>query len=100
MKTIVTVIGARPQFIKAATVSRLVRQRRDVREILVHTGQHYDPSMSDVFFGELQIPAPDINLEIGSLSHGAQTGRMLERIEQVLMDVSPDWLLVYVIPEI
>lgn len=95
MKTVVTVIGARPQFIKAATVSRLIRERDDVREILVHTGQHYDSTMSDVFFDELGIPAPDINLEIGSLSHGAQTGRMLERIEEVLADVRPNWLLVY-----
>lgn len=95
MRTIVTVIGARPQFIKAATVSRLVRERKDAREVIIHTGQHYDPSMSAVFFDELEIPAPDINLEIGSLPHGAQTGRMLERIEEVLADIRPDWLLVY-----
>jgi len=95
LRTIVTVIGARPQFIKAATVSRLVRERKDAREVIIHTGQHYDPSMSAVFFDELEIPAPDINLEIGSLPHGAQTGRMLERIEEVLADIRPDWLLVY-----
>jgi len=95
LKTIVTVVGARPQFIKAATISRLIRRRTDAQEILIHTGQHYDPRMSAVFFDELKIPAPEINLEIGSLSHGAQTGRMLERLEQVLMEVAPDWLLVY-----
>lgn len=95
MNVIVSVIGARPQFIKAATVSRLFRGRGDAHEVLIHTGQHYDPAMSAVFFDELEIPAPDINLEIGSLPHGAQTGRMLERIEQVLMDVRPNWLLVY-----
>lgn len=95
MTTIVTVIGARPQFIKAATVSHVLREQSDVREILIHTGQHYDASMSAVFFSELDIPAPDLNLGIGSHSHGAQTGRMLEQIERVLMDVQPDWLLVY-----
>jgi len=90
---VVTVIGARPQFIKAAAVSRVLRKECD--EILVHTGQHYDANLSDVFFEELEIPKPDYNLGIGSGSHGAQTGRMLEAIEQVLLKEKPDWVLVY-----
>lgn len=90
---IVTVVGARPQFIKAAPVSRQLR--RDHREVLVHTGQHYDYGMSQVFFDELDIPAPDLNLGIGSASHGRQTGEMLVSIETVLMDERPDWVLVY-----
>lgn len=92
---ILTVVGARPQFIKAATVSRVIRSRHDVTETLVHTGQHYDHGMSDVFFQELEIPRPDVNLEVGSLTHGAQTGRMLERLEQVIDELRPDWVLVY-----
>jgi UDP-GlcNAc3NAcA epimerase len=92
---ILTVIGARPQFIKAAVVSRLLGQRGDVDEILVHTGQHYDENMSDVFFAELGIPKPAHHLGIGSGRHGAQTGRMLEALEQVLLDVGPDKVLVY-----
>lgn len=88
-------VGARPQFIKAATISQLLRERTDAREVLIHTGQHYDPLMSKVFFDELQIHPPDVNLEVGSLPHGAQTGRMLERIEELLVTVRPDWLLVY-----
>ena len=87
---IVTIIGARPQFIKAATVSRaiaeynnsLTNNQEPIIEVLVHTGQHYDENMSDVFFEELDIPQPDYHLGIGSASHGAQTGRMLEEIEK------------------
>jgi UDP-N-acetylglucosamine 2-epimerase len=90
---LLTIVGARPQFIKAAPVSRALRRRH--REVLVHTGQHYDASMSDVFFAELGIPEPDINLGIGSGSHGQQTGRMLMAIEEVLLAERPDWLLVY-----
>ena len=90
-----TVIGARPQFIKAATVSRAFKSTPDIQEILVHTGQHYDENMSGVFFEELTIPKPDYNLNIGSGSHGAQTGRMLEAIEKVLLSEKPDWVLVY-----
>jgi UDP-GlcNAc3NAcA epimerase len=90
---VVTVIGARPQFIKAAAVSRILR--KECEEILVHTGQHYDANLSDVFFEELEIPKPDYNLGVGSGSHGAQTGRMLEAIEQVLLKEKPDWVLVY-----
>jgi UDP-GlcNAc3NAcA epimerase len=92
---IVTIIGARPQFIKAAAVSRVLRASDGMDEILVHTGQHYDANMSDVFFDELEIPRPDYHLGIGSASHGAQTGRMLEGIEQVVLERQPDWVLVY-----
>jgi UDP-GlcNAc3NAcA epimerase len=94
-KTVVTVIGARPQFVKATVVSRAIRLRGLLAEKIVHTGQHYDENMSRVFFDELGIPRPDFNLGIGSGSHGAQTGRMLEEIERVLLDVRPDWMLVY-----
>ncbi len=92
---IVTVIGARPQFIKAAVVSRLLAGLPAVEELLVHTGQHYDESMSDIFFEELGIPQPAFHLGVGSGSHGAQTGRMLEAIEKVLLDVRPQAMLVY-----
>ncbi|MDW8234486.1 MAG: UDP-N-acetylglucosamine 2-epimerase (non-hydrolyzing), partial [Roseiflexaceae bacterium] len=90
---IVTIVGARPQFIKAAAVSRVLRLRH--REVLVHTGQHYDANMSAVFFDELGIPPPDVNLAVGSASHGAQTGAMLAKIEEVLLAECPDWVLVY-----
>ncbi|MEA3420558.1 MAG: UDP-N-acetylglucosamine 2-epimerase (non-hydrolyzing) [Acidobacteriota bacterium] len=92
---IATIIGARPQFIKAAMVSRVLRNRQGVREILIHTGQHYDNNMSDVFFNELEIPAPDYNLGISADTQGAQTGRMLEAIEAVLITEKPDCVLVY-----
>ncbi len=91
---IVSVIGARPQFIKAAAVSRALRAAGIV-EVLVHTGQHYDESMSSVFFAELEIPEPQHNLGVRSGAHGAQTGRMLEGIETVLVAERPDWVLVY-----
>jgi UDP-N-acetylglucosamine 2-epimerase len=90
---IVSVVGARPQFIKAAVVSRQIRQRH--LEILVHTGQHYDPQLSDVFFSELGLPAPDHQLGVGSASHGRQTAQMLERLEPVLLEERPDRVLVY-----
>jgi UDP-GlcNAc3NAcA epimerase len=93
--SLLSVIGARPQFIKAAAVSRAIRATDDVKEILVHTGQHYDENMSAVFFEELEISNADYNLGIGSGSHGLQTGRMLESVEQVLLSVRPDWVLVY-----
>jgi UDP-N-acetylglucosamine 2-epimerase len=92
---IVSVVGARPQFIKAAPVSRALRQTSQHQEVLVHTGQHYDHNMSALFFEELEIPEPDYNLGVGSGSHGQQTGRMLEAIERVLLDERPDWVLVY-----
>ncbi|WP_066425236.1 non-hydrolyzing UDP-N-acetylglucosamine 2-epimerase [Anabaena sp. 4-3] len=92
---ILTIVGARPQFIKAAAVSRRLQSHPGIQEVLVHTGQHYDENMSDVFFQELEIPAPNYHLGVGSDSHGAQTGRMLEAIEKVLLAESPDWVLVY-----
>jgi UDP-N-acetylglucosamine 2-epimerase len=91
--TVLTVVGARPQFIKAAPLSRALRRR--CREVLLHTGQHFDHGMSNVFFEELQIPAPDHHLGIGGGSHGAQTGAMLAAIEAVLIDLRPDLVLVY-----
>jgi len=95
MKTILTVIGARPQFIKASVVSHAIAQQPDLQEILLHTGQHYDPNMSDVFFTELGMATPDYHLGIGGGSHGAMTGRMLAEIEAVLLDQQPDIVLVY-----
>jgi len=92
---ILTVIGARPQFIKAAAVSRVVQETEGVEEVLIHTGQHYDQNMSDVFFEELEIPKPKHHLGIGGGNHGQQTGRMLEKLEAVLVDEQPDWVLVY-----
>jgi UDP-GlcNAc3NAcA epimerase len=92
---VATIVGARPQLIKVASVSRLLRSESSIKEVLIHTGQHYDDEMSQVFFEELDIPEPDYNLGVGSGSHGVQTGRMLERIEQVLMSVQPHWVLVY-----
>ena len=92
---IVTIIGARPQFIKAASLSREILKTANVEEVIVHTGQHFDANMSAVFFEEMQIPKPKYNLNINSLNHGAMTGRMLEEIEVVLVKEKPDWLLVY-----
>ena len=90
---IVTVVGARPQFVKAAAVGRALR--RSHTEVLVHTGQHYDREMSDLFFEELDIPRPDYELGVGSGGHGWQTGQMLIRLEEVLAREQPDWTLVY-----
>jgi UDP-N-acetylglucosamine 2-epimerase len=90
---IVTIVGARPQFIKAAPVSRRLHGKID--EVLLHTGQHYDENMSRVFFDELDLPYPQMNLAVGSGSHGAQTGLMLQRIEEVLIDLNPDAVIVY-----
>jgi len=92
---IVSIVGARPQFIKAATVSRIFGANPDMHEILLHTGQHYDENMSDVFFRELGIPRPDYNLEAGSGSHAVQTGIMMKGIEEVLLTEKPDFTLVY-----
>ncbi len=96
---IVTILGARPQFIKAGSVSREILKRResgvDIEEVIVHTGQHYDANMSDIFFDELKIPKPDYFLGIGGKSHGAMTGQMIEKIEALLLDEKPDYVLVY-----
>jgi len=96
---IVTILGARPQFIKAGSVSReIIRQKNlgaNLEEIIVHTGQHYDANMSDVFFDEMQIPKPDYFLGIGGKTHGAMTGQMIEKIEEILVKEKPDWVMVY-----
>jgi len=92
---ILTVIGARPQFVKAAAVSREFRKHKGIKETIVHTGQHFDKSMSDVFFEEMDIPKPDFNLNIHGLSHGAMTGQMMEKLDTILMNVRPDFVLVY-----
>ncbi|MBN2357490.1 UDP-N-acetylglucosamine 2-epimerase (non-hydrolyzing) [candidate division KSB1 bacterium] len=93
MKKILTIVGARPQFIKAAAVSRVLRRQH--QEYLLHTGQHYDENMSKLFFDEMNIPIPDLNLEIGSGPHGEQTGKMLVGIERVLQGEKPDMVMVY-----
>ncbi|HEX2194080.1 MAG TPA: UDP-N-acetylglucosamine 2-epimerase, partial [Candidatus Limnocylindria bacterium] len=90
---VVSVVGARPQFVKASAVSRVLRARH--AEVLVHTGQHYDDAMSAAFFRELDIPEPDVNLSVGSGPHGAQTGEMMRRLEPVLQAHDPDGVLVY-----
>ena len=92
---VVTIVGARPQFIKAAAVSRAFAKVPRVEEVLVHTGQHYDADMSDVFFEQLDIPRPSYHLGVGGTTHGAMTGRQLEKIEEVLLLERPDWVLVY-----
>lgn len=95
MIKVLSVVGARPQFVKAAAVSRVLRATPGFSEILVHTGQHYDDNLSEVFFRELEIPKAEINLGIGSGSHGEQTGRMLEALERVIGAQAADWVLVY-----
>ena len=92
---ILTVVGARPQFIKAATISRQVEADPKVEEVIVHTGQHFDDNMSDVFFREMQIPKPKHNMDVNALGHGAMTGRMLEGIEKLILAEKPDVVLVY-----
>tara|TARA_X000000950_G_scaffold44811_2_gene50874 strand:+ start:2678 stop:3820 length:1143 start_codon:yes stop_codon:yes gene_type:complete len=93
---ILTIVGARPQIIKAAALSRVISNNfQNIEEIIVHTGQHYDKNMSDVFFTELEIPKPQINLKVGSSSHGAQTALMIEKIEKVIQEYSPDAVVVY-----
>ena len=92
---IITVVGARPQFIKAAMLSHALSKTEECEEVLVHTGQHYDSAMSDVFFAEMDIPEPKYHLGVGSGLHGAQTGRMLEKIENILLIEKPDWVVVY-----
>ena len=97
---ILTVIGARPQFVKAGMVSRAIlksnaKNSRILEERICHTGQHYDSNMSDVFFDEMNIPKPHYNLNIGGGGHGEMTGRQLEKIERILIDDKPDGVLVY-----
>lgn len=92
---IITVVGARPQFVKAAALSPVFSRSQGVNELLVHTGQHFDANMSDVFFEELSIPSPHINLGIGGGTHGQNTGRMIESLEAVLMTEKPDCVLVF-----
>ncbi len=91
----VSIVGARPQFVKAAVVSRSLEADEALSEVMIHTGQHYDDDMSAVFFRELNIPAPKFNLSIGSGHHGAQTGKMLASIEEVLLAEKPEWVLIY-----
>lgn len=95
MKKIVTVLGARPQFIKASVVSKAIEQNAELREIVIHTGQHFDANMSDVFFSELGMRAPEHHLGIGGGRHGEMTGRMLIKIEKVLLKEKPEVVLVY-----
>jgi UDP-GlcNAc3NAcA epimerase len=97
---IITIIGARPQFIKAAAVSRAIKKFNEnheiqINEIIVHTGQHFDENMSNIFFDQMKIPKPNYNLDINSLGHGAMTGRMLTEIEKILLAETPDCVLVY-----
>ncbi|MFY9072116.1 UDP-N-acetylglucosamine 2-epimerase [Aliarcobacter butzleri] len=107
---ILTILGARPQFIKAGSVSRAIalynrkvvseeetkiKNQKLITEIIVHTGQHYDANMSDIFFDEMQIPKPNYFLGIGGKSHGAMTGQMIEKIEEVALKEKPDWIMVY-----
>ncbi|WP_217541400.1 non-hydrolyzing UDP-N-acetylglucosamine 2-epimerase [Vibrio metschnikovii] len=95
MQKVLTIIGARPQFIKASVVSRAIQQTDGIEEIMLHTGQHFDANMSDIFFNQLNIPRPQIQLDIHGGSHGEMTGRMLAEIEQSLLEHKPDRVLVY-----
>jgi UDP-GlcNAc3NAcA epimerase len=92
---IITILGARPQFIKASALSREFKKHQEIEEIIVHTGQHFDANMSGIFFSEMQIPEPKYNLNIHSLSHGAMTGQMLKETERILIYEKPDFVLVY-----
>lgn len=92
---ILTILGARPQFIKAGSVSREIAEHKEIEEIIVHTGQHYDANMSDIFFEEMKIAKPNYFLGIGGKSHGAMTGQMIEKIEEVVLQEKPDWIMVY-----
>jgi UDP-GlcNAc3NAcA epimerase len=92
---ILTILGARPQFIKAGSVSREIAKRKNIDEVIIHTGQHYDSNMSDIFFNEMHIPKPNYFLGVGGKSHGAMTGQMIEKIEEVALKENPDWIMVY-----
>ncbi len=97
MKKILTVIGARPQFIKAATISRVIAQYHSdkIKELILHTGQHYDQNMSDIFFDEMNIPKPDFHLNIGGSTHGEMTGSMLTELEKIMLQEKPNLVLIY-----
>lgn len=95
MLKLLHIVGARPNFMKVAPVIRAARAHGGLSQVLVHTGQHYDHAMSDAFFRDLDLPAPDVNLEVGSASHAVQTGRIMMAFEPVLDQVRPDWVLVY-----
>jgi UDP-N-acetylglucosamine 2-epimerase len=92
---IVSIVGARPQFIKAAVLDKALAKRGDAENIVVHTGQHYDENMSKIFFDELEIKKPDYNLGVGSGSHAEQTAKMLIEIERALLEIMPDWVVLY-----
>jgi UDP-GlcNAc3NAcA epimerase len=95
---IISIVGARPQFVKLAVICRALAKREDSNQWehrIIHTGQHYDPGLSSIFFEELSIPRPDFDLEVGSGAHGAQTGEMLKRLEPILVSEKPDWVLLY-----
>ncbi len=95
MLRIMTIVGARPQFIKVATISKVISQDTSISEILVHTGQHFDNNMSNIFFDEMSIPKPDYNLNINGVTHGAMVGRQLEAVEKIIIKENPDMVLVY-----
>ncbi len=95
MKKIITILGARPQFVKAAVLSRVIAKHNKIEEVIVHTGQHYDKDMSDIFFTEMEIPKPKYNLDINGLGHGAMTGQMLEKVEKILLDEQPNAVVIY-----
>jgi UDP-GlcNAc3NAcA epimerase len=92
---LLTIIGARPQFVKAAALSREIKKHPELNEVIVHTGQHFDANMSAIFFEEMEIPKPHYNLNINGLSHGAMTGQMLEKLEEVMLNEKPDVVMVY-----
>lgn len=92
---ILTIVGARPQFIKAAIFSKEIQKHKDIEEIIIHTGQHYDPNMSQIFFDELKIPKPKYNLKINGGSHAEQTGQMLIKLEKIILEEKPTYVLVY-----
>ena len=92
---VITILGARPQFVKAAMVSNIIRHYGELNEVIIHTGQHFDDQMSGIFFTDMNIPRSKYNLGIHSLSHAAMTGRQLERIEEILLEEKPDYVLVY-----
>ncbi len=92
---ILTILGARPQFIKAGSLSREIAKYPMLKEVIIHTGQHYDVNMSDIFFDEMQIPKPNYHLNINGLNHGAMTGQMMEKIEEVVIKEKPNWIIIY-----